>query len=42
MRVLETAGDVFKQAEGVPASDVKTRIETIVRYLEGIQERAAE
>jgi mono/diheme cytochrome c family protein len=41
-RDMPVWGDVFKQTEGVPASDVKTRIEAIVRYLEGIQERAAD
>jgi len=41
-RDMPVWGDVFKQTEGGPASDVKTRIEAIVRYLEGIQERAAD
>jgi mono/diheme cytochrome c family protein len=40
-RNMPVWGDVFKQTEGVPASDVKRRIEAIVGYLEGIQERAA-
>jgi mono/diheme cytochrome c family protein len=33
-------GDVFR-ASGASAADVKTRIEAIVRYLEGIQQRGA-
>jgi len=41
-RDMPVWGDVFKKTERGPASDVKARIEAIVRYLEGIQERAAD
>jgi hypothetical protein len=40
-RDMPVWGDVFKQTGGGSPSDVKTRIDAIVRYLEGIQERVA-
>ena len=40
-RDMPVWGDVFKQTGRGSPSDVKTRIDAIVRYLEGIQERVA-
>jgi mono/diheme cytochrome c family protein len=41
-RDMPVWGDVFKQTGRGAPDDVKARIEAIVRYLEGIQERAAD
>jgi mono/diheme cytochrome c family protein len=34
-------GDAFKWREGLPEEGIRIRIETLVRYLESIQERAS-
>jgi len=42
-RDMPVWGDAFKTAGSGPAGEsVKSRIDALVRYLEGIQERAAE
>jgi ethanolamine utilization microcompartment shell protein EutL len=40
-REMPVWGDVFKTLGGSSAATVKARIDAIVRYLEGIQERPA-